>query len=583
MLALAANLDSWQLWWRHNKYSFIRLDEGPLARGAVTLAGAPVEAAAGSRIEPGIVSSRILPALTAALEDEDERLQREAMIALARLTQEPGAGAELAQHFSAQLAAPRQSVSETAVVCLGLLADHQSARVLVSLLRESEAGCRALGRTRVPLRVRALAAVSLGLAARRADSTLVTEYAAHHLGALLGSDECRGADLQGACVLALGQLPLLARDQHAVDGGSHALRAQRLIDMFVSPRVDRAYRRAIPSALVNMAAELPLLKERVAEVLLRYADKRREKDDAVRDSIFCALGVLGDADGDEVDLEIRRSLISALKGTRSIARNYAALSLAQVGGRPGNGEGEAFEGVDVVTQALSKALVNGKSRQRPWVGLALGVLGWNLDRCDEQMASSSMNALAAVLARTSSPEDAGAYCLGAGLAGCVDGIGSIVRDLDKARDDMIRAEIALSIGFMGRASGNKILSNLMGGLGAHPDILEQAAIARRLLGDRELVPDLLASLSKAKAWYEVTGIVRSLAWTSDSRAVDPLLALLADEGRSAYARAAVVRALGRMADESPLPADMSLARGLNLTAAPSVVTDPTGFGVLDML
>jgi HEAT repeat protein len=115
-----------------------------------------------------------------------------------------------------------------------------------------------------------------------------------------------------------------------------------------------------------------------------------------------------------------------------------------------------------------------------------------------------------------------------------------------------------------------------------PHVLEQAAIGRALLGDRELVADLVVRLTDCHCWASVYGAARALAWTGDGRAVAPLLGILNDVERRDSDRRVAAQALGWIADKDLLGWHARLSSGVNYVEAPATLTDPTGFGVLDL-
>ena len=116
-----------------------------------------------------------------------------------------------------------------------------------------------------------------------------------------------------------------------------------------------------------------------------------------------------------------------------------------------------------------------------------------------------------------------------------------------------------------------------------PIVMENAAIGRALLADADLVPEALERLKECDCWLSTYGVTRALAWAGDVRAVDPLLEILRDTDRSEAERALAADALGWIADKDILPWDARISVGVNYVAATPTLSDPTGYGILDVL
>ncbi|MFT5152606.1 MAG: hypothetical protein ACI841_002605, partial [Planctomycetota bacterium] len=370
----------------------------------------------GDRVSAELIREHILPALHKVLEQaKDERMVRAALLALARIGEFPGyavSGGELSAQLASRVGHSRQAVSETAILSLGVLAETDGAQLLASLLADDDAGRQMLKRTRVPRRVRALSAYALGLAASRSESPAVVSYIAHQLVTALTKQDVDCNEVRIACLHALGLTPL--GKATVADGGRSreaALQARLslLIGILEQRGAEKEVRAHIPTVLARLVGSQDgLNKDRIAHLLMRLADKRKERDAGVRRSALAALGMVGDADQDSLDQEIRGALVLGIDAKDGIERNFAALSLAQVAGRPGGGEEGRMGGSSMAANALMKKLSRGKSRQKPWVGVALGVLGKGLKREGRGLGKPEAAALRLKLSQTTSPVDAGA-------------------------------------------------------------------------------------------------------------------------------------------------------------------------------
>jgi len=187
-------------------------------------------------------------------------------------------------------------------------------------------------------------------------------------------------------------------------------------------------------------------------------------------------------------------------------------------------------------------------------------------------------------AETRSAEDAAAYAVGAGLIGDNRARGHVLQRAAKTNDFGLLGHMAVALGLMGDRGSLRALVEMMDESHARPEVMEQAAIGRALLGDTELVTDLLQRLEEqCDCWTSYYGVSRALAWTGDARAIPPMLAVVRDDSNNALHRAVVIEGLGWIGDRSKLPWDSRISVGLNYTEATETLTDPTGFGILDVL
>jgi HEAT repeat protein len=240
-------------------------------------------------------------------------------------------------------------------------------------------------------------------------------------------------------------------------------------------------------------------------------------------------------------------------------------------------------GVEQVRKHLLSEVKDGRSRLRPWAGLALGLMGHGLRSHELDLPAGAAEALAERLHSTRSPEDAAAYAVGAGLLGDVAARAAIEEGLLRYRDEHWRASMAVALGLLGDPASLPALRRVMQEGRWRPELVEQAAIARALLGDRELVDELMARLADSPSGTDALGVTRALAWTGDGRALPALLGYMAATERVDAERALAIEALGWIADKERVIWDARISAGLNYVAAPQTLTDPWGLGILDTL
>lgn len=575
---------AWELWWGHNRHAWIDLDE---ARGALGALRTETPGPAGStpgptrgRLSVETAHDTLAPALAATLAaSDDPRVVGEVLLALGRLGPDPRpTGVDRSPLLAGRLADGDRHVSELAVLALGLHGSPQAALHLADLVADSPAGRAALASSRVDERRRAFACYGLGLAARRSRNPEVTRFAAHHLLRVLAEADDRHDDLAAASVLALGMLP---PETPGLDADALV---ERLLGILRDARAPEMLRFHAPTALARLAAGAsdPLREELVDELLARLAPRARVEDE-VRESAVLALGLLGDADEDERDERLRDTLLRLLRRGEPVERRYAAVALAQVASRPGVGAGRALAGARPVAVELARELARGRSRHRPWVGLSLGLLGHGLRGEGRLLERVAADALLDAATGARAPQQAAAYGLGTSLLRDRRATPTVSHRFAHTHEEFHRQNLALALGLMGDGESRGELAAEMAETAFHPERYEHAALGRALLGDGELVEELVTSLMGAGSWAETTGCARALGWVGDAACLAPLLSALSDTTRTGFGRASVARALGWIGDATGRPWEDPLAAGVNYVAAPPTLTDPRGTGVLDML
>jgi HEAT repeat protein len=103
-----------------------------------------------------------------------------------------------------------------------------------------------------------------------------------------------------------------------------------------------------------------------------------------------------------------------------------------------------------------------------------------------------------------------------------------------------------------------------------------------LLGDKDVVPELIEMLKNARGLASQASISTALGLIGDQRSLEPLLAMLKGEGLTDTARAFAIVSLGNVCDPRPLPWNTPLALDVNYRALTSTLVGDSA-GVLDIL
>ncbi len=597
MLA-ALDPTSWDRWWEHNRDPYLALSAALDRIHPRTPSEEEHDLLEGRRsgISREELYGVVVPAMLHELEhSRDERVIRTTLLALARIGEAPGpleAGiaSDLRSTIARHLVSADRAVAETAVIALGVLGSSDGVRDLVEIACDTAPGRVLCGEPRVPLRMRALATYGIGISASFLSRQEVSHFAVWHLCALLCDDGLDHPDLQAACVLALGLAPLPDRTSSSVAadedrlGRSRAGEIDYLLGLFRDPDSPSLLRAHVPAALARLTLGAdPQARERVLSALLDALDPDADESSEVRTGCMLALGAIADCDASFLDVKARGALIAAASSHDAMERDFAILALGQVAARPGGSPGTAFAGMADASSFLLESLKEGKSRTQPWAALGMGLLGHGLRSREIGTPTGFAQALGARIADTNVPEDAAAYAIAAGLLGDVRARPAIEAGLERFRDEHWRAHLAVALGLLGDTAALPALARLSGESTLRPELFESIAIARALLGDRELVPMLVERLPGARSWTELQSLSRALAWTGDGRALAPLLSALHAEGRTDAERSFVLDALGRIADKERVSWSSRLSSGLNYPAATQTLSDPWGLGILDAL
>ena len=117
-----------------------------------------------------------------------------------------------------------------------------------------------------------------------------------------------------------------------------------------------------------------------------------------------------------------------------------------------------------------------------------------------------------------------------------------------------------------------------------PQLLQQASIALGLLGDQNVVQDLIDTLANSKSLATQAALSAALGFIGDKRSIDPLVEMLGNKNLTDRARGFAAVALGIVADKEELPWNSKIAQNLNYIASTQTLNDNAGgTGILNIL
>ena len=594
------DLSDWSLWWGFNSDPYLGLREIVRSAGPLTgsdeffLGQGASEKLRTSGPQEAAIREKVGPALQRAIESESsDRVLCDAMIALAKLhpVYAPSGVRSMSELFTPHLDHPNQKVVESAIVALGLMADSTCTPALCSLAADGAVGRKLLGRVKVPLPTRALAALALGVVGANSEREDERRYVAHTLVQILEGERQASPDLFVSCVTALGLTSLAESRVPARNGGEERSVASSsrqglirfLTDLLHDEDRHRFVRAHAPVALARLVRGVDDPERAgVARALLDVLGGGEKVGRLVRYGIVEGLAAIGDSDADAVDAEIREVLRESVRRGDSFQRQLSVLAIAQVSSRPGTGAGESLEGAREGRAFLVEQLTRGKRRTRPWAALGLGLFGHHLREGGRELDEATSKGLSQTLSGVGSPSDSGAWYIALGLRGDVAAAPALLGRLESTRDDAARGRAAIALGLLGAREAIPALEKIVRESRYRPALLRDSAIALALLGDKRVVVHLLEIMSSTDSVAIQSAVVGALAFIGDARVIDPLVELLEDPERPDIARDFAAIALGVACERGRLPWTASFANHLTYAAATDALISGKGSGILNL-
>ncbi|MEO0661562.1 MAG: HEAT repeat domain-containing protein [Planctomycetota bacterium] len=586
----------WAHWWRLERDLYLWDPKQRQVRAAVS--GDTIRVAGRFAVTDAAVRERIAPALLALLETErSDDLRTAALVGLARMGGRLGPEQRTAARalLTRTVDDPVQEVAETAVLSLGILGDARDAPLLVSLLTETDGDA---GRTDVRARTRAFAGYGLAALAAECDDPATIQRIAAAAVEVVDRTEAN-VDVQSAAAMALGQCalpPALTTPPADVRAGTRAesvvsrdaasrwLSERVLARQGLAPTV-RAHALVATARLAHDAA--PETRDRALRALTRAAQDR-ELDARERAAAAIGLGELLASTDEDVDAAGFDALRAQLKYGQPMERRMAIIALAHASSRKGFGEADLARS-DRVRKVLQRGMGAGRSNDRPWYALALGVQVHRARAAGHEPPRSTLTALRHELDACRNASTIGAYALGAALAGVraearlrEDLSASLVDAVDRVQDPAGRGHVALGAGLLGVRSAQAPMEATARGSRFQPTLLWNASVGLSMLDVGDVTGLLLKNLGPENPNVARGASALAVGRVGDARAEAPLLALAKDDGAPTLPRSLAVIGLGTLAEDRALPWRVPLAHAVPYFA-PTTSLWGGGRGVLDIL
>ena len=568
----------WQVWWELNKDPFVQQDTTSQI-GAATgsddfyLGRRRAEAAVDRLLPtPAELTDRVVPALVALLESESHRdVQTACLMALGKIGLD-GPGVELEKVLSARLARDDQEVRETAALALGASGRRAALPILLALVGDAPEGRRLCERDKVGERTRAFAAYGLGLLALHSDALAEKQTVHDALVGLLRDPEVKSRDLRTAAINGLGLLcdPSQAAHKRLAWLTVDELLAWYQLDLGRGDELVQAHAPVAIGRLLGRGSSQ--LHQRCKQHFLSVLGASNRRSNAILQSAVLALGMLSLTAAEHGDdLAVAKGLQACWeKGVDRQARYFAVMAMGRIGGAANRAW---------LLETYRRA---GKSIERPWLAMALGLIAaQGLARGEVDAALAEL--LLDDLPDAPKPYAQSALAIAVGLTGHSASAPTMQRLLGESEHDETSAGyFCVGLAMLGDRAAVTLLTDILERSRRRPFLLLQAAVGLGRLGDRAANDRLLAMLKESESIAVLAAAANAIGQIGDRRAIEPLLALMRDESLSKLARAFVAAALGGIGARSPLPWNLPLSRDSNYATVTDTLANGST-GVLDIL
>jgi hypothetical protein len=587
----------WQLWWHYNRDAYLDLRARIQALATTSPENLVV-------IQRRKLQERLAPELQKCIEAGDkESVQRQTILVLARLAKLKSLNVPLDRLAGIYLGRNAPNLQEGAILALGIGGDVSSIENLRHVLMDDEAGRGLLKQQRaIPTRMRVFAAYSLGLLGQRDPSEDARRHVVYALLFALGKEVAIERELRVACALSLGLVPIApcrtpveAQDPARQIEELHlcgGVQTDYLLSIASDPKLDSWFRGHAAAALGRLAVSAGpgyaaaddhpaiLSRDELVRALIQLAQGSRATPPVLQGCLL-GLGEVVDADGDEADVRARDFFQESMKRDAPMAQRFALIALASALARPGQGREPDTAWKDGASLLL-REFARAKGGWLSWNALALAVAGHGRLAHKLDYPQSIADALRSRLSEAQKIDEAATCALAIAVlqSSSEETSSALQKAFQKQASSAYRVCGAIALGELGVNESQGLLEKALDAPGAAVEDVIAASLGLRLLGDPDVVPDLVKRLEKTdpKKPEQAIAIVNALALLQDPVAGEPLLQLAADQTRDEDVRSAIVWCLGMLADPDAPDWTASYANDIDYNYLPWTLLSPMGDG-----
>ncbi|MFN0206938.1 MAG: hypothetical protein ACKVS6_11605 [Planctomycetota bacterium] len=573
-----SDYDSWRYWWEFNKERFLAIRElltsvvTPETRESDSLLLESKPDSTYRRPSRLQITQHALPALRRVYEDSKLSPASNTVITnacIAGLAEAGGGDDKIAETLLRELKNTNRSISNQALLGLGILECTGGTEALISIFENQQKGRELLQEvTKVACDVRANAAISLGLLAGGTRNPHFREQIRKSLANTLLTDGalCKfHHELPVATILALTLIP---------DGEGASAAAlekyyqnRRETDANIAAQVPVAVARILQNASANERARY------AKEILADLAQPKRKGDDTIRPSLAYALGLLTKIDDAHAAAAIP-ALAKIVQSDEPKTAHFAMIALGEIAGSANANNTNA----DAISANLLQIATRntGRTIDRAWAALALGIAGFNqLERSSSNRSanfSETSRALRDQMITIKDPEVSSAFAISLGLRRDAASAKPILQFVDRVKSDTHRGYYAIALGLARAKNAAAPLHEVLEKSHSHPLVFRDTAVSLALLGD-QTVFDKLMSIANSGGGASTTLLAAAadaLGRIGEASAIEPLVRLLLNENAKSAARSMAASAIGRICNQNQLPWYARLTEHFNYLAAPEI-------------
>lgn len=567
----------WQVWWELNKDAYLR---------APRLAVDPRSPqSARDAIPLKVKIDVIVPALKKALDStSNQHLTSACLIALGKIGIDLPTF-KLLEECKKRLRRGNQEIREVAALAMGISKRPEAIPILAALLQDTTAGRRMMGRESVGFRTRTFSAYGLGLIARGNNDVKVKTRVLEALEPLLRDKNMRKRDI---LIGVLNGFRLI--DPRPSQGASHRRLLWKCLQTLEDYQMQRfgKSREAIQAHAATAMGRLLGRRTtadhtRVKGLFEEMIRNRRRRHQTFYQSSAIALGQMllppEEYPDDGKPLVTLHKQYD--KSRDKLTRYFALISMGQIGGQTN------FE-------KLVKAFKHGKTDQKGWAAIGLGLLAFHTPKTKAgtpqktgvvSMGDRVGKLLLKPLWNTANRDVRAAISLALGLCDYKPAAAELRRMLKRYRKvEEFAGYICIGLALMDDKASGKLINEVMGESSRRPLLMAQAAMALAKLRHPGAGMTLRNALRNSSSRRTLTLAATSMAmgYLADPDNVQPMVNTLLNKGNNKLVRAFAAVALGSMAENDPLTWSAWIAMNMNYTSTVETLTNGSS-GILDIL
>jgi len=546
----AISLENWESCWRFNRDAFtIRKKIGEkkeqVSRDAGIFLGRRSSRAPekNAKVNGDHIRNQVIPPLLKALEDRNPSVRADACIALGKVG--------FSEHVPILITRLRDSagaVREAAVLGMGLLGRKEAIPSLLAILKANDTGKSLRGGRKPEIRMRTIAALSLGLIGKDDTGDSVRKALTY-----LSSHRSTSREMALAATIGLGIMQGNTRDLDEIASHLKSLAVRR------QAYDDQVRAQAVTGIGRLHARDSMKPDSRTLTGLARLMIHDRVSH--VRRSAVSTLGFLVREPGQR-EAAARAISIQRVKGKGFHTRNLAAVSLGLLGGNP-------------AYRSLCNGIRNSSSEtHRAYCALGLGILIRNVKESvpsgKTYDLSRGLGCLRKAFDRERSLSLKSCLALALGLARDAASGPRLLKAFRKTGEQSFRGYCGLALGMVKHEAAVPDLMQVLEGGEYLPSVKRNVAMGLGIIGPRNLA-SLLAILKKSRSAYALTAVIHAAGRVGDTATLKPLAALATDRRAQTMVRSAAIKALGTLGDPRPVPALASLRAHHNYLACDEAV------------